>query len=332
MLARLLARLAALPTGSPLAAAKPRLPPPGRLGPAAARASSSLRPLDMGPPPPPPPLTRSAARAEQQALAAAQLQPEALRLDRVASNLAASCSCAPPAPPVSAKHAAVLVPLFEDAEGVVRVILTQRASSLPTHSGEVCLPGGKRDPGDADDAATALREAHEELGIPPAACRLLGALPPFLSKHLLSVRPCWGRGGAERCGGPPGGAGALATLAGQSREGYKPPPLLEITSRDPLPLQVAPVLAVVPSDLRFTPNPAEVAAVFAPPLHLFLRPGAAHSHRDVEWEPGIRYRLHFFDYFDPASGATFCIWGLVSIFFRWGARRLPLARHCCKYC
>lgn len=217
----LLARLAARysPLAAAAAAVTPRLPPS-----AAARASSSLRPLDMGPPPPP--RTRSAARAEQQQAPAAQLQPEALRLARVASNLEASCSGAPPAQPVSARHAAVLVPLFEDAEGVVRVILTQRASSLPTHSGEVCLPGGKRDPGDADDAATALREAHEELGIPPAACCLLGALPPFLSKHLLSVRAAGPAGPAElarRCWGAPP-LGLAAPCVGSSHPPCIPTP------------------------------------------------------------------------------------------------------------
>lgn len=44
---------------------------------------------------------------------------------------------------VSPKLAAVLVPLFEDGEGVVRVLLTQRSSSLPTHQGEVRAEGGK---------------------------------------------------------------------------------------------------------------------------------------------------------------------------------------------
>lgn len=35
-------------------------------------------------------------------------------------------------------------------------------------AGEVCLPGGKRDPDDPDDAFTALREAHEEMGLSPS--------------------------------------------------------------------------------------------------------------------------------------------------------------------
>ena len=53
-------------------------------------------------------------------------------------------------------------------------------------AGEVALPGGKRDDTDVDDVHTALREAQEELGIEEVD--VLGKLPPFLSKHFLSVR------------------------------------------------------------------------------------------------------------------------------------------------
>ncbi|KAK9828939.1 hypothetical protein WJX72_002932 [[Myrmecia] bisecta] len=95
--------------------------------------------------------------------------------------------------PVSQKHAAVLVPLFQDADGVVRVILTLRSAKLNTHKGEVCRAGGraggKRDPSDGSDEATALREAQEELGLDPAQCEVITELPPFLSKHRLSVTP-----------------------------------------------------------------------------------------------------------------------------------------------
>ena len=52
----------------------------------------------------------------------------------------------------------------------------------------MCLPGGKREPADPDDIATALREANEELGLDPAAVNVVGRLPCFLSKHKLSVR------------------------------------------------------------------------------------------------------------------------------------------------
>lgn len=99
----------------------------------------------------------------------------------------AACSWAATRPPTT-----LCPPGPQDPSGDIFVVLTQRSSRLPTHSGEVCLPGGKRDPGDADDVATALREAHEELGIDPSAVSVVGRLPPFLSKHLLSVTPVVG--------------------------------------------------------------------------------------------------------------------------------------------
>lgn len=52
-------------------------------------------------------------------------------------------------------------------------------------SGEVALPGGKRDETDVDDVHTALREAEEEMGIKDV--EVLGKLKPMLSKHFLSV-------------------------------------------------------------------------------------------------------------------------------------------------
>lgn len=90
---------------------------------------------------------------------------------------------------VSNKLAAVLVPLFEDESGVVKVILTKRTSKMNSHSGEVCLPGGKRDEGDKDDAATALREANEEIGLLSSEAEVISELDPMLSKHGLSVKP-----------------------------------------------------------------------------------------------------------------------------------------------
>jgi len=50
------------------------------------------------------------------------------------------------------------------------------------------LPGGKRDPEDADDVQCALREAQEELGLEPSSVQVIAQLPPFISKHKLSVR------------------------------------------------------------------------------------------------------------------------------------------------
>ncbi|PKA47199.1 Nudix hydrolase 15, mitochondrial [Apostasia shenzhenica] len=90
------------------------------------------------------------------------------------------------------KRAAVLICLFEDEHGDLRVILTKRSSSLSTHSGEVSLPGGKAEEGDADDTETAIREAREEIGLDPSLVTVVAVLEPFLSKHLLRVVPVVG--------------------------------------------------------------------------------------------------------------------------------------------
>lgn len=71
------------------------------------------------------------------------------------------------------RPAGVLVLLFPDADGVARVVLTERASRDGHHSGEVSLPGGKAEAHDADIAATALREAAEEVGLDAAAAEVV---------------------------------------------------------------------------------------------------------------------------------------------------------------
>ena len=73
--------------------------------------------------------------------------------------------------------AAVLVPVFERGDELAAVFI-KRHSELRLHAGQISFPGGRRDPDDADLAATALREAHEEIGLDPAAVTLLGALAP----------------------------------------------------------------------------------------------------------------------------------------------------------
>ncbi|KAJ6851859.1 nudix hydrolase 15, mitochondrial-like isoform X3 [Iris pallida] len=101
-----------------------------------------------------------------------------------------SSSAATPRPDgFSPRRAAVLVCLFEDDDSQLRVILTKRSSTLSTHSGEVSLPGGKAEAGDADDKETALREAKEEIGLDPSLVTVVAVLEPFLSKHLLRVAP-----------------------------------------------------------------------------------------------------------------------------------------------
>jgi 8-oxo-dGTP pyrophosphatase MutT (NUDIX family) len=85
------------------------------------------------------------------------------------------------------RAAAVLALLV--GTGTPSLLFTERARSLSRHAGEVSFPGGLADPDDVDLAATALRETHEELGIDPAAVRMLGALPSvhtFVSGILVT--------------------------------------------------------------------------------------------------------------------------------------------------
>ena len=65
------------------------------------------------------------------------------------------------------KDAAVLVPLFEDPSGSLHAVFTRRRHDLRRHPGEISFPGGRRDAHEAL-VDTALREAHEEVGLPPA--------------------------------------------------------------------------------------------------------------------------------------------------------------------
>jgi 8-oxo-dGTP pyrophosphatase MutT (NUDIX family) len=75
-------------------------------------------------------------------------------------------------------EAAVLLPLYgwpDDAPGLV---FTERRADLRRHAGEISFPGGRKDEADAGLAATALREAQEEIGLDPAVVDLGEALPP----------------------------------------------------------------------------------------------------------------------------------------------------------
>jgi 8-oxo-dGTP pyrophosphatase MutT (NUDIX family) len=72
--------------------------------------------------------------------------------------------------------AAVLLPLYgwPDDPGL---IFTERRADLRRHAGEISFPGGRRDEGDADFAATAIREAQEEIGLDPAIVEIGEELP-----------------------------------------------------------------------------------------------------------------------------------------------------------
>jgi len=73
--------------------------------------------------------------------------------------------------------AGVLVPLYLDG-GELHVVFTKRRDDLRRHPGEISFPGGRYDEGEHDLRATALREAQEEIGLPPEAVEIVGALQP----------------------------------------------------------------------------------------------------------------------------------------------------------
>jgi 8-oxo-dGTP pyrophosphatase MutT (NUDIX family) len=84
--------------------------------------------------------------------------------------------------------AAVLVALVEREEGV-HVLLTRRTAHLRDHAGQVSFPGGRSEPEDADAAATALREAEEEIGLARQHPEVLGWLPPYSTVTSFVVTP-----------------------------------------------------------------------------------------------------------------------------------------------
>ena len=89
------------------------------------------------------------------------------------------------------KDAAVLVPLIAREEGM-RVIMTVRSSTMPSHAGQISFPGGKTHPEDKDAVDTALREAHEEVNIPPEAVHVIGSLGVHKGGLGFSVTPVIG--------------------------------------------------------------------------------------------------------------------------------------------
>ncbi len=86
--------------------------------------------------------------------------------------------------------AAVLVPIVERSQP--GLILTRRRDGLRRHAGEISFPGGRLDPCDAGPVACALREAQEEIGMPPEAVEVLGQLDPVVVGTGYVVTPVVG--------------------------------------------------------------------------------------------------------------------------------------------
>lgn len=164
-------------------------------------------------------------------------------------------------PPLTAYHglpltrkAAVLILLFPDKRGDLRVVLTMRASTLSSYAGHAALPGGKADTLEETPFQTARREAWEEVGLPmddkglPKGFKVehLCEMPTNLAKTELGVRPC---------------VAFLSTGNEASNDSNGPS----------LPSQSVEESLIPRLDAK------EVAAVFSAPFHSFLLEADEHS-------------------------------------------------------
>jgi 8-oxo-dGTP pyrophosphatase MutT (NUDIX family) len=87
--------------------------------------------------------------------------------------------------------AAVLVPLIDRTAGL-QVLLTRRTDHLRSHAGQISFPGGRAEAADGSAAATALREAEEEIGLPRSQVEVIGEMPAYVTVTSFAVRPVVG--------------------------------------------------------------------------------------------------------------------------------------------
>ena len=79
------------------------------------------------------------------------------------------------------RRSAVLIPIYCSAQNSLHLILTRRSAMMKHHTHEVSFPGGNQEPEDQDLWATAIREAHEEIGLNPELPRFVGTLDSFVT-------------------------------------------------------------------------------------------------------------------------------------------------------
>ncbi|WP_353200160.1 CoA pyrophosphatase [Sandarakinorhabdus sp.] len=121
-------------------------------------------------------------------------------LDRVRSLLARPFTPQPhgdwdlmtdaPPPVDGLMPAAVLMAITDEAQP--QLLLTKRTAHLKRHPGQVAFPGGRVDAGDASMIAAALREAHEEVALPPGQVQVLGMLDPYRTGTGFLITPVVG--------------------------------------------------------------------------------------------------------------------------------------------
>ena len=89
------------------------------------------------------------------------------------------------------KAASVLVPIVA-RPAALTVLFTRRTAHLREHSGQISFPGGRAEPQDAGPEATALRETHEEIGLPARQVELLGKLSDYHTRTGFRITPVVG--------------------------------------------------------------------------------------------------------------------------------------------
>jgi 8-oxo-dGTP pyrophosphatase MutT (NUDIX family) len=123
--------------------------------------------------------------------------------------------------------------LIPSSTGEAAVVLTERATGGRHHSGEVSFPGGRAEDGDDDLVATALREAHEEIGLDEsvAELRILGTVEPFwipVSNYRVTpVVAATGRRPALTAS-----PGEVAAIVEAPLSSFVPPAPIEVVERD----------------------------------------------------------------------------------------------------
>jgi len=125
--------------------------------------------------------------------------PKSIRLPVTSEEIALSLQGLPALDPVlapllttlSLRSSAVLLPLSPTEEGW-KILFTRRSQRVSSHKGEISFPGGRVDTEDPSPEATALRETHEEIGVPPSLIRVLGRLPESYSIAGYRIAPIVG--------------------------------------------------------------------------------------------------------------------------------------------
>ncbi len=94
--------------------------------------------------------------------------------------------------PTRTLHPAAVLVALQQVGGEMHIVLTKRASHLKHHAGQISFPGGKQEESDKSLEHTALREAEEEIGLPPQNVEILGTMPTHETVTNFTVTPVLG--------------------------------------------------------------------------------------------------------------------------------------------